>query len=183
MNGNTVNRVILFIICPVLMLCAAACLDDPVAGDYYNNINLIKGKTRPQAPCIAVNTDETCEYTVQFDVGCLKDLNGIPTPDDESDDTCVYTVADCEDDSDTDLLRYYLYVSSGDPGTVMDFDYYSPLYLWMEVYLGEPDNPNNKVTSSSDNTFYFWAASWDGGRLSNHSNVVEVEFPSATVCP
>ena len=181
MNGIVAKRIIFLIFCPVMLFQAFSCLDDPVAEDYYNNINLIKGKTRPQAPCIAVNNDETCEYTVQFDVGCLKDLNGTPTPDDESDDTCVYTVDDCESDSDGDFLNYYLYVTSDDPAPITDFDYYSTLYLWMPVYLGVP-NPNNKVTSSSDATFYFWAASWDGGRLSNHSDVVEVSFPSATAC-
>jgi len=169
-----------------LTLSGATCLDDPVAEDYYNNIDLIKGKTRPQPPCIAVNTDETCEYTVQFDVGCLKDLNITPTPDDETDDTCVYKYTvddeDCDFDSDGDPLLYYLYVSSSDPTGITDFDYYSAFYLYNEVYLGVP-NPNNKATAISDNTFYFWAASWDGGRLSNHSAVVPVTFPSATACP
>jgi hypothetical protein len=141
-------------------------VDSPVSGDYFNNLDKVKGGEKPDPPMlVGVAHPQADAITVTFNTDLTKDPPVTGT---------------------NDHLYYLVYCWNENP--VLEFDdekeYYSADYYIgyvKESDYDEPDDVDKEVSFSLNpdfsGTLYFWMTSYDGGRESDQSNVVSITIP------
>ncbi|MCX8124630.1 MAG: hypothetical protein N3F66_10795 [Spirochaetes bacterium] len=143
---------------------ATGCLHEPVDEEYYNNLAKVKGGQKPTPPVdISITIDghtiELTFYTDKLDNGNLVTYD--------------------PDTGTNENLYYLVYISATDPALFTD----PTLYYDIRYYVGytaetdfdpgvDPKVVAIKVSSSYHGPVYLWMTSHDGGRESDHSEVV-----------
>jgi len=143
---------------------ATGCMHEPVDEDYYNDISKVKGGEKPTPPVILSMTIESHVITLQFatDTGATYD------PDTGSNEN----------------LYYLVYISAENPANFTD----PKLYYDVRYYVGyvaetdfepgvDPKVVTIKISSSYHGTVFLWMTSHDGGRESDHTDVLEGLIP------
>jgi len=131
-----------------------SCFSDPVHEDYFFDLSKIKGGNKPDSPVIV--SLESCENSV----------------------TINFTGSDGDVDVDGDSLIYVICYSADNPENFSDDkEYYNPLRVVAAVNSADPV----ELYSRNGGTFYFWLTAYDGGRESDHSNVLSITV-SAAAC-
>ncbi len=163
---NLKNKSIVFFLAIAL---ATGCLHEPVDEEYYNDLAKIKGGQKPTPPVdvsITINghTIELSFYTDKVDNGNLVTYD--------------------PDTGTNENLYYLVYISTTDPALFTD----PKLYYDIRYYVGyvaesdfeagiDPKEITINVSSSYRGHVYLWVTSHDGGRESDHSEVVSGEIP------
>lgn len=143
---------------------ATGCLHEPVDEEYFNDISKVKGGQKPTPPVNLSMTIDNHIITLQFktDTGATYD------PDTGSNEN----------------LYYLVYISATDPANFTD----PKLYYDIRYYVGyvaetdyepgvDPKAVTIQVSSSYHGPVYVWMTSHDGGRESDHSEVVNDIIP------
>ncbi len=135
-----------------------ACIQEPVDDDYFLDIDRVKGGLKPgPAPVIDSVAPSGDDIIIYFSSTTTKD------PDTGSDEN----------------LMYLFYWSSGNP---VDFSeeslYYDKRYLLGYVEHADLGGVNTVSVDPGEYTgrIYFWMTAYDGGRESDHSNVVFIDI-------
>ncbi len=146
----------------VLVACS---VDSPVSGDYFNDLDKVKGGEKPGAPTIVaggVTQPQPDEIKIAFQTESITD------PETGSNDN----------------LYYLIYYWDENPATGFDDprEYYSAYYYLGYVKDSDYSGTDPKEVSFSLNpnfhgTLWFWMTSYDGGRESDHSNVESIIIP------
>jgi hypothetical protein len=149
------KKSILFIFSFVFLLSALSCIHDPVDEDYYLDINKVHGIQKPEPPPV-INT------IVQQDVIVI-DFSGTTTID--------------PDTGNADGLYYLVYASQDNPAYFSsELMYYDGLYYL--GYVAHQDLTEGLRVRVDVGDYrgdaYFWMTAYDGGRESDHSNVVYI---------
>lgn len=163
---NLKNKSIIFLLAIAL---ATGCLHEPVDEEYYNDLAKVKGGQKPTPPVdisisIIDHTIELTFYTDKVDNGNLVTYD----PDTGSNEN----------------LYYLVYISATDPTYFSD----PKLYYDIRYYVGYvaekdfeavpgPKVVTIKISSSYHGPVYLWMTSHDGGRESDHSEVVSGVIP------
>lgn len=150
-----VKNVSAYLLLLAFLLCQTACIHEPVGEDYYLDIEKINGKNKPGPPPVIQSVSMT-------DV-ILIDFTGTATID--------------PDTGTADGLYYLVYASAENPANFSsELQFYDGLY-----YLGyvaheelEGDFTIRVDVGSYRGDAYFWMTAYDGGRESDHSNVVYI---------
>ena len=163
---NLKNDIAIFFLA---IVCCIGCLHEPVDSDYYDDLSLVKGGEKPTPPVDLSLTVADHEVTLQFYTDRLDSGNPV-----------TY-----DPDTGTNENLYYLvYIASQDPAT---FDV-PELYYDIRYYLGyvaeidfaagvDPKEVSIAIASSYHGPLFVWMTSHDGGRESDHSEVVSVVIP------
>lgn len=138
-----------------LLLGGIVCIHEPVDEDYYLDIEKVHGKNKPAPPPVIQNITREDVIVIDF--------SGTATID--------------PDTGTADGLYYLVYASADDPAHFSsELQYYDGLY-----YLGYVAHKdlNGDFTIRVDvgnyrGDAYFWMTAYDGGRESDHSNVVYI---------
>ena len=156
------NRKTAAVLACIMTICFApmftACVQDPVDDDYFLDIDRVNGRLKPEpAPVIDDVTQSGSEIIVDFASTVTIDP-----------DTGVETG-----------LYYILYWSSGDPAFFDEESmYYNERYFLgyvkyadlggVKIFQVDPGGYHGRI--------YFWMTAYDGGRESDHSNVVFIDI-------
>lgn len=135
-----------------------ACIQDPVDDDYFLDIDRVKGGLKPEpAPVINSVTQSGDDINIDFSGTTTTD------PDTGSDEN----------------LTYLFYWSSGNPVEFSEESlYYDERYFL--GYVEHADLGGVKIVSVDPGGYtgriYFWMTAYDGGRESDHSNVISIDI-------
>ncbi|MGB4268625.1 MAG: hypothetical protein WBK20_05525 [Spirochaetota bacterium] len=154
MNLNNKAKIFLLVI-----VLAIGCIHEPVSEEYYSDISKVKGGQKPTPPVGLSMTIDGHTITLQFST----DTGDTFDPDTGSNEN----------------LYYLVYISGTDPGTFSD----PKLYYDIRYYVGyvaetdfeegvDPKEVTIMVESSYHGPVYLWMTSHDGGRESDHTEVV-----------
>ena len=155
-----------------IFLCAivigAGCLHEPVDEEYFNDISKVKGGQKPTPPVDLSIKIENHTITLSF-----------YTDKRENGDLITY-----DPDTGTNEHLYYLvYISTtntalfSDPKLYYDIRYYVGYVAETDFLEGvDPKDVRIKISSSYSGPIYVWMTSHDGGRESDHSDVVYGEI-------
>jgi len=143
-------------------LFAFSCAHEPVPEDYYLDISRVRGGEKP-APAPCIDKAEMGGADIIIDFNCTKTAG---TVDPES--------------GTADNLYYLFYWSSGNPSLfTSELSYYDELYYL--GYVAHADVASDMKVSVDPGEYrgiiYFWMTAHDGGRESDHSNVVNITVP------
>jgi hypothetical protein len=132
-----------------------SCIHDPVDEDYYLDLQKVHGIQKPEPPPV-INT------IVQQDV-IVVDFSGTTTID--------------PDTGTADGLYYLVYASQNNPADFSsELMYYDGLYYL--GYVAHQDLTEGLRVRVDVGEYrgdaYFWITAYDGGRESDHSNVVYI---------
>ncbi len=149
------NKIIAAVGIAAAFLCVSFCAHDPVDEDYFMTLDRVRGGDKPAPAPVIKSIAQSGEYVV-FDF---------------SDTTTV--------DPDTGSaagLYYLFYGSTSDPALFEDpLLYYDGLY-----YLGYIEHARlttlvvTVLIGDYHGPAYFWMSAHDGGRESDHSNVIYI---------
>lgn len=158
---NLKNKSIIFFLAIAL---ATGCLHEPVDEEYYNDLAKVKGGQKPTPPVDLSISIEGHTITLKFwtDTGKTYD----------------------PDTGTNENLYYLVYISATDPALFTDPKLYYDIRYYVG-YVAEKDFeavPGPKVvtiniSSSYHGPVYLWMTSHDGGRESDHSEVVSDMIP------
>jgi len=159
MNLNT--KAVIFLLAIVL---ATGCFHEPVDKEYFNDLSKVKGGQKPTPPvdvsiAVADHSITLTFYTDKLDNGNLITYD--------------------PDTGTNENLYYLVYISGTDPDTFPD----PKLYYDIRYYTGyvaetdfeesvDPKEVTIEVESSYHGPVYLWMTSHDGGRESDHTEVV-----------
>lgn len=144
-----------YILAATFLFSGIVCIHEPVNEDYYLDIEKVRGKHKPAPPPLI-------KSITQEDVVVI-DFSGTATID--------------PDTGTADGLYYLVYASAVDPANFSsELQYYDGLY-----YIGYVAHKDLKgdftmrvnITNYRGDA-YFWITAYDGGRESDHSNVVHI---------
>lgn len=142
-----------------------SCIHDPVGGGYYLDVEKIKGGEKPTPPAIqTVETDVADPLVIII--------------------TFTSSGAIDPDTGNNSGLYYFIYYLDADPAFFEDEgEYYNSVYYvgyTSEAAFNGKDPKSvivGKVNPAFHGALYFWMTSYDGGRESDHSNVVSIVIP------
>ena len=135
--------------------------EDPVDMDYFNDLDKVKGHEKPTPPAInSIAKTAADELIINFTTAGAID----------------------PDTGGNDHLVYFFYVSSANPYSFDDpREWYDERYYLGSVaeaeFSGDPKDVVVFIDPEFDGTLHFWITSYDGGRESDHSNVVSISLP------
>jgi len=153
-----VKTAVIAAIIALLPVAHNGCINEPVDEDYFLDINKVKGMNKPApAPVIDTVTWDGSKIIVDFTTTSTTD----------------------PDSGAADNLFYLFYWSSGDPALFTDeLLYYDELYYI--GYIAHADLVGVKKINVNPGNYrgriYFWMTAHDGGRESDHSNVVFIDI-------
>ncbi len=141
-----------------LLLSGIACIHEPVGDDYYLDIEKVHGKNKPEPPPVIKN--------ITRDGVILIDFSETKTID--------------PDTGTADGLYYLVYASADNPANFSsELQYYDGLYYL--GYVAHADLKGDYTIRVDIGNYrgdaYFWMTAYDGGRESDHSNVVYILIP------
>ncbi|HQO02317.1 MAG TPA: hypothetical protein PLI62_08615 [Spirochaetota bacterium] len=142
----------------VLVLCPFCfCADDPVDRDYFMNPELVKGGAKPAPAPVIAALSENGDYVVV-------DFTGTATVDP---DTGLSTE-----------LVYLFYGTTTHPDSAGNrADYYDDYYRLGSIkHSGLTELKVAVYVGSYTGRAYIWMTAHDGGRESDHSNVMEIDL-------
>ncbi len=136
-----------------------SCAHDPVSEEYYLDIGRVRGGEKPSPPpCIDGAVMDGTDIAIEFN--------------------CTRTID--PDTGNADNLTYVFYWSSEDPALFPgELSYYDELFYLGAVAHADA-GPDMKVRVNPGGyrgVIYFWMTAHDGGRESDHSNVVHIAVP------
>lgn len=159
MNLNIKSIVFFWVI-----VLATGCLQEPVDEDYYNDLSKVKGGQKPTPPIELSMSIDNHVITLKFktDTGATYD------PDTGSNEN----------------LYYLVYISAENPAHFTD----PKLYYDIQYYIGyvaekdfepgvDPKIVYIQISSSYHGVVYLWMTSHDGGRESDHTEVLNGSIP------
>ncbi len=172
-NNNSAGLLLsALLVAGMFVLCG--CVDDPVAKDYYNDLDKIKGGQKPTPPVVgSINLEPLSGDGYPVVVEFSSDGNDGPEGPDGAYDP---------DSGTNNNLSYFIYGSTTDPASFGDpSGYYDDQYYIgyvTDVEAGDdPKEVTIYISSAFTGVIWFWITSWDGGRESDHSNVDSVTIP------
>jgi len=148
---------------------ATGCLHEPVDEEYYNDLSKVKGGQKPTPPVdlsIVINENT---ITLQFYTDKLDNGNLITYDPDTGSNENLY---------------YLVYISATDPANFND----PKLYYDVRYYVGyvaetdfepgvDPKVVTIQISSSYHGPVFLWMTSHDGGRESDHTEVLNDVIP------
>ncbi len=155
------SRRLMFLVSMVLIAFFSCGTEEPVDINYFNDLSKIKGAQKPTPPLInTASVTGPGEITLNFS-----------------------TAGAIDPDTGTNSgLYYFFYGSSADPVSFTD----ERLYYDARYYIGyvtesefsaDPKDVTVTINKNYHGTVYFWITSYDGGRESDHSNVISIAVP------
>ena len=145
-------RQVIYVSLVLLTILCACNIHEQVDDEYFSSIDRVKGKNKPAAP--VAPTVACCERSISVTITASTDEDG-------------------------DGLSYLLYASREDLSAFDVTSYYDEFYIVGVV--SDIAEPIEFYTSDTGNIF-FWCTAFDGGRESDHSEVVSVSVPGLA-CP
>ncbi|MEW6525474.1 MAG: hypothetical protein AB1444_02245 [Spirochaetota bacterium] len=148
---------------------ATGCLQEPVDEEYYNDLAKVKGGQKPTPPVDITMTINNHVITLSFytdkmDNGQLRTFD----PDTGSNENLYYLVYI----SGTNPAQF------GDPKLYYDIKYYVGYVAESDFEPGlDPKSVTIQVSSSYHGPVYLWMTSHDGGRESDHTEVLNDIIP------
>jgi len=143
---------------------ATGCLQEPVDEEYYNDHAMVKGGQKPTPPVNLSMSIANHIITLQFET----DTGATYDPDTGSNENLYYLVYI----SGTNPAQF------GDPKLYYDIKYYVGYVAESDFEPGlDPKSVTIQVSSSYHGPVYLWMTSHDGGRESDHTEVLNDTIP------
>ncbi|HXK65857.1 MAG TPA: hypothetical protein PK348_06290 [Spirochaetota bacterium] len=160
------NKTIVLLLAIVL---ATGCLHEPVDEEYFDDLSRVKGGQKPTPPVDLSMTINNYIITLSFYTDKI-DNGQLLTYD--------------PDTGSNENLYYLVYISATDPAQFSDPKLYYDIKYYVD-YRAETDFEEGvdpkvvtiQISSSYHGPVYVWMTSHDGGRESDHSEVVNGDIP------